>query len=85
MSENSTQEQTAPAVPGLSVQDLLLVVQTLQVVTARGAVKAGEMETVGGLYNRLVAFLRASGAIKDADETAEETSVTNPAEETTGE
>lgn len=66
MSEVTSQPtpETPQSAPGLSIQDLLLVVQTLQIVSQRGAVKAEEMETVGGLYSRLVAFLEASGALK---------------------
>lgn len=71
MSEVSSVSQ-APAAPeqqapGLSLQDLLTVVQTIQVVSQRGAIKADEMELVGGVYTRLIAFLQASGALKSAD------------------
>jgi hypothetical protein len=66
---NTTNDQqpTSQTAPGLSLQDLLMVVQTIQVVSQRGAIRADEMETVGGLYTRLVSFLQASGAIKSAD------------------
>lgn len=78
MSEVSSVQPTQdqPAVPGLSLQDLLVVVQTIQVVSQRGAVRAEEMELVGGVYTRLVAFLQASGALKPAD-------AETPADETT--
>ncbi len=68
--DQNTPEQTAPeTVPAnLSIQDLLLVVQTLQVVTQRGAFRAEEMSNIGGLYDRLVAFLTASGALKPAEQ-----------------
>jgi len=73
--DQNTPEQTAPeATPAnLSIQDLLLVVQTLQVVSQRGAFRADEMSNIGGLYDRLVAFLTASGAIKPAEQPAAET------------
>lgn len=61
--DNQTPEQQPV---NLSLQDLLLVVQTLQVVTQRGAIRADEMTNIGGLYDRLVSFLTASGAIKPA-------------------
>ena len=72
--DQNTPEQTAPeATPAnLSIQDLLLVVQTLQVVSQRGAFRADEMSNIGGLYDRLVAFLTASGAIKPAETQAAE-------------
>jgi len=56
----------------LQLQDLLLVVQTLQTVTQRGAFRAEEMSNIGGLYDRLVAFLVASGAITPAQPQAQE-------------
>ena len=71
--ETISTEQTQA--PNLQLQDLLLVVQTLQAVTQRGAFRAEEMSNIGGLYDRLVNFLVASGAIKPKDqtETAEQT------------
>ena len=54
----------------LQVTDLVLAAQIIQLASQRGAVKAEEMEAVGGVYNRFVAFLQASGALKPADETA---------------
>jgi hypothetical protein len=69
MSEvSNTTPQPETQMPGLSLQDLLLVVQTMQVVSQRGAIRADEMETVGGVYTRLVAFLQASGALKPAEQ-----------------
>lgn len=65
VSTETTQQQTQ--MPGLSLSDLLTVVQTIQVVSQRGAIRADEMEVVGGVYTRLVAFLQASGALKSAE------------------
>jgi hypothetical protein len=71
------QQQAQPA--NLSLQDLLLVAQTIQVVAQRGVFRAEEMSNIGGLYERIVAFLQASGALKteeassDADATVTET------------
>jgi len=58
----------APAAPAatLSVNDLALVLQTIQIVATRGAFKAEELATVGGLYDRIAAFLRATGALPTA-------------------
>jgi hypothetical protein len=76
MDQNTTEQTTPSEVPAnLSIQDLLLVVHTLQVVSQRGAFRAEEMSNIGGLYDRLVSFLTASGAIKAAE----------PAEPQTGE
>ena len=56
-------QTSAPAGPSLQFQDLVLALQTIQAISARGAVRLDEMEVVGGLYNRLFAFLEAQGAI----------------------
>jgi hypothetical protein len=60
------QPTPAPA-PQLQLQDLLLAVQVIQLAGQRGAIKAEEMTAIGGLYERLVAFLQASGALKPAE------------------
>lgn len=72
MSDQTTPEvQPQEQAPGLSIQDLMLMVTTIQVVSQRGAFKAEELSSVGGLYERLVGFLKANGAIKDAEPAAE--------------
>jgi hypothetical protein len=63
-----------PAGPSLSLQDLVLALQTIQAAAQRGAVRAEEMTTVGGLYDRMFAFLEAQGVIsRGATPAAEET------------
>ena len=59
--EETQPQQTAPS---LSLQDLITVAQVIQITTQRGAFRAEELENVGALYNKLVAFLEASGAIQ---------------------
>ena len=58
-------EQTTPEVqaPNLTLGDLTLALQTIQIVAQRGAIKAEEMSTVGGLHDRLFAFLKAQGVV----------------------
>jgi hypothetical protein len=56
----ATDEQTVQ----LQLEDLLLAAQVIQLASQRGAIKAEEMEQVGGLYKRLVQFLQASGALQ---------------------
>lgn len=65
------EQATASAVeqeptPGLTLQDLVLVAQIIQLTSQRGAFKAEELESVGGLYNKLIAFLQSTGAIAPA-------------------
>jgi len=79
MDENQTIEQTVeqPTAPAanLSLQDLLLVAQTIQVVAQRGVFRAEEMTNIGGLYDRIIAFLTASGALKPTEETTISTGI----------
>ena len=49
--------------PQLQLADLLLATRLIQLTAQRGAYHAEELSQVGGLYDRFVAFLKASGAI----------------------
>ena len=53
----------------LQLQDLLLAAQVIQVASQRGTFKPDEFTQIGGLYDRLVAFLQESGALQPAPET----------------
>jgi hypothetical protein len=77
MDDNPTPEASSQI--GLQLQDLISVVQLIQLSTTRGAFKADELSAVGGLYDRLLAFLKSSGAIK---EVAKEASTTDQTQET---
>ena len=89
MQENTTVEQTtdstvaaAPSGPQLTLQDLLLCAQVIQLVSQRGAFKAEEMTQVGGLFDRLTTFLSASGALTASSApTSDETTSSTPANE----
>lgn len=61
--EENVQQEATPASPGLGVQDLLLMFQIIQVVVQRGAFRADEMSNVGGLHDRLKAFLTNAGLL----------------------
>ena len=69
--------------PQLSLQDLATVVQIIDICSKRGGFEGPELEAVGGLRNRVVAFVNAS-APKDgeAPEGAVPTVDEAPAEET---
>jgi hypothetical protein len=72
MSEQATQETaTENEQVQLQLTDLLLAAQVIQLASQRGAVKPEEFTQIGGLYERLVKFLRASGAIQPAGDAAE--------------
>ena len=76
MSEETTQavEETADTVeaPQLGIADLKLMANIIDVVSNRGAIKANEMQAVGTLYNNLMTFLVANGAIELPQPEAEE-------------
>lgn len=61
--EQATPAQTAPT---LSIQDLILTAQFIQIISNRGGFRAEELETVGALYTKVVTFLEASGAVSRA-------------------
>lgn len=65
--EQSAQNQQAqPIVIGLS--DLVLMANIIQVTSERGAIKANEMQSVGALYSKLVAFVNANAPVSDNQE-----------------
>jgi hypothetical protein len=66
-------EQSVEQTPGLTLQDLVFVAQIIQLTSQRGAYKAEEMAQVGGLYNKLIAFLQTTGALAPAAAPTEET------------
>jgi len=67
-----TEEVTAPVgategeAPQLSLQDIATIVQIIDIVSRRGGFEGQELEAVGGLRNRVVAFLNAA-APKDGE------------------
>jgi hypothetical protein len=69
MTEETTTEQ---AQPNLGLNDLILVLQTLQLASSRGAFKPEEFTAIGGCYERIFAFLTASGAINPPEQTPEQ-------------
>jgi hypothetical protein len=72
MAEETTQENG----PQLSLQDLVLMMNLIRATAERGAIRAEEMTEVGTVYNKLVAFLQYSGAIKTPEAPAEDSAST---------
>lgn len=62
-SEPITTMPTEAGQTGLTIQDLSLVLQVINLTAARGAFKADELTTVGGLHDRIYKFLDSVGAI----------------------
>ena len=59
--QEGTEEQQAPQ---LSLQDIATFVQIIDICSKRGGFEGQEMEAIGGLRNRTVAFLNAASAEK---------------------
>lgn len=57
------QQPTEAQAPSLTLQDLILVAQIINLTSQRGAYRAEEMANVGNLYIKLIAFLTSVGAI----------------------
>lgn len=58
---------------GIGLNDLRAMLNIIQVVSTRGAIKANEMSTVGDLHDRLAAFLAsADKAAQAAQQQADE-------------
>ena len=69
MAEQEVQAQETAAeqsAPSLTLQDLVLVAQIIQIGSQRGAFRAEELADVGNLYTKLIAFLHATGALTPA-------------------
>lgn len=58
--QETSQEQTA----SISLADLTIAVQAIQLGASRGAFKAEEFTQIGSAFERIVGFLEANGAIK---------------------
>lgn len=57
------QNQQSPEQPSLALTDLVLLLNLIRVTSERGAIKADELSAVGAVYDKLLKFLEASGAI----------------------
>lgn len=61
----NTQDQIAQEPSAnLTLADITLALQIIQVAAQRNAFKAEEYEEIGGCYNRILGFLEASGAVQ---------------------
>ena len=71
MTDETTQTPEAPAEApaSLQMQDILGAAQCIQLASTRGAFRAEELSQVGGVYDRLVGFMQASGALQPAPQT----------------
>lgn len=56
----------------ISVNDLAAVIEIIDVVTARGAIKGDEMLAVGTIRNKLSTFIEEATAKQNTESTSEE-------------
>lgn len=54
---NEAEQPTTPSDNDLNISDLSAMKQIIDIASSRGAFKAGEMEAVGRIYNKLSNFL----------------------------
>lgn len=65
----ASQQSSATSSPNLNIADLVNVLHVINTCSSRGAFQASELSSVGGLYDRLHAFLLATGALNQNDST----------------
>lgn len=63
------QNLPSPEAPSLALTDLVLLLNLIRVTSERGAIKAEELSAVGTVYDKLLKFLEASGAINKQEPT----------------
>jgi hypothetical protein len=68
MSDQIEEQPAQNAQTSLQLADILNAVQIIQIASQRGAFKAEEFTQIGGVYDRLVSFLKDSGAIQPQSE-----------------
>jgi len=71
---------TEEAAPSLSVTDLVLLKNLIDITAQRGAIKPEEMKLVGEVHAKLVAFLTAAGAFATPEEVEANTTEDTPGE-----
>jgi hypothetical protein len=65
----------------LQLSDLLICAQALQLASTRGAFRAEEFTQIGGVFDRITTFLKASGAIASSSAPTSDETVATPAAE----
>lgn len=83
--QETQQEQLAQPEDQVAVQlqlsDLLLCAQAVQLASTRGAFRAEEFTQIGGVFDRITTFLKASGALQSSSAPTSDETVATPAAE----
>ena len=67
---NNTEATTEAPEVQLGLADIAAAVQIIDITTKRGAFEGSELESVGGVRNRLAAFIDSHGPQETEDATA---------------
>jgi hypothetical protein len=85
MQEQETQQEQLAQPDETAVQlqlsDLMLCAQALQLASTRGAFRAEEFTQIGGVFDRISTFLKASGAMSSSSAPTSDETVATPAAE----
>jgi hypothetical protein len=83
VTDNTVQQPVQPPaqepVAQLQLQDIVTAAQAIQLGAQRGAYRAEEFTKVGSSYERIVAFLQASGALAVPEQPASDSADQAPA------
>jgi hypothetical protein len=79
--EQTTQPESDNTTVQLQLSDLLMCAQALQLASTRGAFRAEEFTQIGGVFDRITAFLKASGALASSSAPTSDETVTSTAAE----
>ena len=60
-------------VPGISLNDLQVIVNIIDICTKRGAFEGGELALVGNTREKLVAFVKANAPAANEETSTEDT------------
>ena len=66
MSDDTAAEQSQV---NLQLEDLIRALEIINLASTRGASKPNEFTIIGGVYDRIFAFLSASGALQQPQQT----------------
>ena len=65
--------ESAATAPAMNLQDLVYLINIVDVASRRGAFKGEELSAVGAVYDKVVAFLKTTGAIAEPESTDKQT------------
>jgi hypothetical protein len=65
--------ETVPQAPTMNLQDLVYLINIVDVASRRGAFKGEELSAVGAVYDKVVSFLKTTGAIVEPESANEQT------------